>query len=189
MEDIIRFECLENKLVEINGQLVLLDRDVALLFGVETKSLNQAIKRNTDKFPNDYMFELSQDELSDLRSQNVTANLNMVRYKPKVFTEKGLYMIATILKSSKAIEATFIIIETFAKIKQLNRNINTIIKIDDEPKQKSLMEKSNEILDDVLDIIFEESDDNNATEIETKIELNLGIYKKTKITKQKRADK
>lgn len=189
MEDIIRFECLENKLVEVNGALVLLDRDVAILFGVETKSLNQAIKRNSDKFPEDYMFELSQDEVNHLRSQNVTANLNMIRYAPKVFTEKGLYMIATILKSSKATEATFIIIETFAKLRELNRNINTIITSDDEPKQKSLMEQSNEILDDVLDIVFEESEDKNATEIETKIELNLGIYKKTKTTKEKRVDK
>lgn len=188
MKDIIRFECLENKLVEVNGALVLLDRDVAELYGVETKVLNQNVKNNIELFPENFRYQLSQEQYEVLRSSEMTLKKGRgqhSKYIPYVFTEEGLYMVATILRSEVAKQVHFHIIKTFSNLRKLNRNINTIIKIEDEPKQKSLMEQSNEILDEVLEIVFEESDDKNALEIETKIELNLGIYKKTKTTKQK----
>jgi len=185
---IVKFESFEKKLISVNNELVLLDKDVAQLYGVEPKKLRQQLKRNLAKFPTNYAYQLSEDELNLMVSQNVTpSKQNFGGVTPWVFTEKGLYMVATILKSKTATEATISIIETFAKLRELNRNINTIITSENEPEQKQLIQKSNEILEDVMDIVFEEKDeDNNITESETKIELNLGFYKKTKTTKRKK---
>ena len=86
-------------IVEIRQHPVIVDADVAALYGVETKRVNEAVKNNPDKFPEDYMFVLTSDELKDLRSKISTTNLSAKsRSLPKAFTEKGLYMLATILK-------------------------------------------------------------------------------------------
>lgn len=90
-------------IVEIRQHPVIVDADVAALYGVETKRVNEAVKNNPDKFPEDYMFVLTSDELKDLRSKISTTNLSAKsRSLPKAFTEKGLYMLATILKSQRA---------------------------------------------------------------------------------------
>lgn len=97
-------------IVEIRQRPVIVDADVAALYGVETKRVNEAVKNNPDKFPEDYMFVLTTDELKDLRSKNTTTNLSpKSRSLPKAFTEKGLYMLATILKSQRATSVTFAI--------------------------------------------------------------------------------
>jgi len=103
---------------------VLLDSDVANLFEVETKRINEALKNNPEKFPNGYLIELTQEEWDNLKSKYSTSSWGGKRKLPKVFTEKGLYMLATILKSKKATQATLSIVETFAKVKELSRNIN-----------------------------------------------------------------
>jgi len=123
MNEIIRYEDVENKIHTIRNQQVIIDRDVAELYGIETKAINQAVSRNLDKFPDGYIITLEIDEwdslrsqivtlddCSKLRSQNVTANMN--RVLPKSFTERGLYMLATILKSPVATRTT-IAIEVF----------------------------------------------------------------------------
>ena len=93
--------------VEIGQQPDIVDADVAALYGVETKRVNEAVKNNPDKFPEDYMFVLTSDELRDLRSKISTTNLSAKsRSLPKTFTEKGLYMLATILKSQRATSVT-----------------------------------------------------------------------------------
>ena len=90
-------------IVEIRQHPVIVDADVAALYGVETKRVNEAVKNNPDKFPEDYMFVLTSDESKDLRSKISTTNLSAKsRSLPKAFTEKGLYMLATILKSQRA---------------------------------------------------------------------------------------
>jgi hypothetical protein len=99
----------------LRGNSVLLDADVADIYGVETKRINEAVKNNPDKFTDDYMFEISEGEFADLRSKFSTTTFAKTRVLPKAFTEKGLYMIATILKSKQATEATFTIIETSQK--------------------------------------------------------------------------
>ena len=99
---IVKIEDLKELIIEIRGQSVLLDSDVAELYGVETKRVNEAVKNNLDKFPQDYMFDLSEVEFADLRSKISTAKLSKTRVMPKVFTEKGLYMSATILRSKRA---------------------------------------------------------------------------------------
>lgn len=112
---VVRVEDIQDMLVELRGQQILIDADVAKLYGVETKRVNEAVKNNPNKFPADYLFEVADQEVDFLRSKFSTAKFAKTRAVPKVFTEKGLYMIATILKGKKAREATFGIIEIFAK--------------------------------------------------------------------------
>lgn len=112
----------EGKIAVIRNQEVIADADVAALYGVLTKEVNQAVRNNLDKFPAHYMFELNTNELQDLRSKILTTNVSsMNRNSTKVFTERGLYMLATILKGERARAVTFAIIETFAKVRELKR--------------------------------------------------------------------
>lgn len=185
--EIIKFETLESKLVELRETLVLSDKDVAQLFGVETRDINKAVKNNPLKFPEDYCFEVSNNEFDILRRNFSTAKFAKTRSMPKVFTEKGLYMIATVLKSDVATNATIQIIETFAKIKELSKNINNIMKTEDENKQKELALKSNKILEDIIEIdsdILEDSEDGEVIETTTKFEFNLGFAKVSKSVKK-----
>ena len=98
-------ELIQNKIYEIRGQRVMLDRDLAYLYGVETKALNQAVKRNTHRFPEDFMFQLTKEEC--LRSQIVTLNEKRgqhLKYYPYAFTELGVAMLSSVLRSETAIE-------------------------------------------------------------------------------------
>lgn len=112
----------------IRNQKVILDSDLAVLYGVETKNLNKAIQRNITRFPADFMFQLSRKEVenlrfqigtSSLRSQVVTANYGGRRYLPYVFTEHGALMAATVLNSERAVAMSLAIIKTFVKLRQL----------------------------------------------------------------------
>ena len=136
MSTVAKFENLKDLIVQLRGQSVLLDSDVAAIYKVETKRVNEAVKNNPDKFPHDYMFEITEKEFSDLRSKFSTTKFTKTRSLPKAFTEKGLYMIATILKSKQATEATFAIIETFSKIRQLTINIQELSIVQDKADQK-----------------------------------------------------
>ena len=108
---------------------VIADADVAELYGVETRRVNEAVKNNRDKFPSDYMFELTKRELYDLRSKKTTTKVSVKsRSTTKVFTEKGLYMLATILKSERAKAVTFVIIETFFKVRSLKDELVSLHK-------------------------------------------------------------
>ncbi|MFA7062487.1 MAG: ORF6N domain-containing protein [Pedobacter sp.] len=111
--NIVKFEAVEEYILTIRGVKVILDSDVAELYGVETRDINKAVKNNPDKFPDGYIIELDTNELDDLRCKFSTAKLSKTRVSPKAFTEKGLYMIATILKSPQATQTTIAIIETF----------------------------------------------------------------------------
>ncbi|GBU29229.1 hypothetical protein R84B8_02793 [Treponema sp. R8-4-B8] len=103
---------------EIRGQKIMLDRDLAGLYGVELKALNQAAKRNIKRFPADFMFQLKQKEWDILRSQFVTANLSKVRYLPYAFTEHGVLMLSNVLNSEKAITMSIQIIRVFDKLRK-----------------------------------------------------------------------
>jgi len=180
MGAIAKFENLNDLIVELRGQKVLLDSHVAEIYRVETKRVNEAVKNNPDKFPTDYMFEISENEFSDLRSKFSTAKFSKTRVLPKAFTEKGLYMIATILKSRQAIEATFAIIETFSKIRQLSRSIQELSVVKDKADQKALMQKSGEMIVGLFD------DDLQTTGSETSIELNFAVLKFKHTIKKKK---
>ena len=116
---------IENKIYTIRDEQVMLDKNLAELYNVETKRINEAVKRNIDKFPNDLMFELTADEVENLRSQFATFKESLInrKYLPKVFTEQGVYMLATVLKSKVATEVTLSIMRTFTKMRNfLNSN-------------------------------------------------------------------
>lgn len=117
---------IKDKIIVVQGCQVILDSDVAALYGVETKRVNEAIKNNPDKFPDGYILQLTPAEWDDLRSKISTTKSAKVRYAPKAFTEKGLYMLATILKSPVATQTTIGIIETFAKVKELSRTMSAL---------------------------------------------------------------
>ena len=185
---ITKFETLESKLINYRGIIVIIDRDVAELFGVETKEVNKAVKNNLDKFPNGYILVLTKTEKSELvKNFHRFSSLKHSTVSPKAFTEKGLYMLATILKSEVATEATLQIIETFAKVKELSRNIDGIMKTTDEAVQKELAQKSNQILDEIIDVepdILEDDEDGEVIETTTKFEFNLGFAKVSRSVKK-----
>jgi hypothetical protein len=111
---------IQSMIYEIRGQKVMLDRDLARLYGVELKAMNQAVKRNIERFPSDFMFQLNQDEWDNLRSQFVTANGNVskVRILPNAFTEHGVLMLSNVLNSTKAINMSIQIIRVFEKLRK-----------------------------------------------------------------------
>ena len=141
----------EDKIVVIRNQEVIADADVAALYGVETREVNQAVKNNQDKFPIRYMFELSSSELRDLKSKILISNVSPNNRKStKVFTERGLYMLATVLKGERARDITFAIIETFAKVRELKRELLELHKETDKAKQTSKMQHFGEVLTDIV---------------------------------------
>lgn len=171
MNPIVKFEHIENKIIELRGQRVILDSDVAVLYGVETRDVNKAVKNNTVKFPKGYIFELTKDELENLRWKFSTTNFTKTRVLPKAFTEKGLYMLATILKGEKATQTTLSIIETYANLKNISRTINELSKTNDENKKQQLLKKSGEMIAEIFD------NDLSANESETSIEINFAVLK------------
>lgn len=181
MSELIKFSDVRDKVVRLRDQDVLLDADVAELYGVETKRVNEAVRNNLEKFPNGYIFELQQsekqyvvekfDHLQGLKKSPVT---------PKAFTEKGLYMLATIMKSDRATQTTIAIIEAFAKLRELSRTIGEMSANPDEFKQKTLMQKSGEIMADLF------GEDMQTTDTETEIELNFAVLKLKHTIKRKK---
>ena len=172
MSDLIKIENLKNLIIEIRGNSVLLDADVAAIYGVETRDINKAVTNNPDKFPAGYIVELTKTEKMELvenfhrfdKLKHSTAN-------PKAFAEKGLYMLATILKSPQATQATISFAETFSKIRALSRNIKELSTIQDKVEQKSLMQKSGELIAEIFD------EDLQTSDTETSIELNFAVLK------------
>lgn len=125
-------EQIESRIFVIRGQKVMLDADLAELYGVETKVLNQAVKRNLDRFPDDFMFQLSTEEfanlkskigISSLRSQIVTSNIPSGRggrrHLPYVFTEHGALMLGNVLKSARAVEVSLMVVRAFVHLREL----------------------------------------------------------------------
>ena len=116
---IVSQDTIEQKIFLIRNQKVMLDKDLARLYGIETKVLKQAVKRNAKRFPLDFMFELTQDEFKDLRSQIVTSSWGGMRYVPMVFTEQGVAMLSSVLKSDRAIQVNIQIMRVFSRLRQI----------------------------------------------------------------------
>lgn len=168
---IIKPEQIESIIIEIRNQKVLLDKDVAEIYRVETKRINEAVKNNPDKFPDGYVIELTKDEWSPMKSKFSTSITGGKTKLPKAFTEKGLYMLATILKSKQATQTTIAIIETFSRVRELTQTINKLSKNPPKPEQQTLMQRSGEIMAKLLD------DDLQTTGTETTIEINFAVLK------------
>lgn len=148
--DIIKLETVQDKIIDIRREKVILDSDMAALYGVETKRINEAVKNNQDKFPEGYIFKLTDSEKKEL-VENFD-RFNKIKHSSadlKAFTEKGLYMLATIIKSPKAVQTTLDIIETYARIKDLSRSISKLPKAN-EAEQKNILEKAAEVIGDMV---------------------------------------
>jgi len=180
MSGIVKIEELQDLIIEIRGEEVLLDADVAKVYGVETKRINEAVKNNPEKFPEGYILQVTKDEFENLRSKISTSSWGGRRYSPKAFTERGLYMLATILKGDVATQTTLAIVDTFYKIRHLSRNLKALTTVKDEDDQKKLMQKSGEIIAEVLD------NDIESTDTETSVELNFALLKFKHTVKKKR---
>ena len=118
---IIPEDILLNKIYEIRGHKVMLDSDLAELYGVETKVLNQSIRRNIERFPEDFMFQLTESEWQSLRSQIVTSKIGRGgrTYLPNVFTEHGVLMLSSVLNSQQAIQVNIQIVRIFTRLRNL----------------------------------------------------------------------
>lgn len=154
----------------------MLDRDVAELYGVETREVNQAVRNNPRKFREGYMFELTAEESSSLRSNDLTLKQTKgkgrhSKYNYKAFTERGLYMLATILKSKKAEDATIAIIETFYKVRSLKRELIELHQEKDKEKQASKVQHFGEVLTDIV------MPDLQTQETQSSLEINFIIGK------------
>ncbi len=128
-----------NKIYFIRNQKVMIDRDLAMLYGVETKVFKQAVRRNINRFPEDFMFELSKDEFDNWRSQIVTSNSDKMglRIAPMVFTEHGVLMLSSVLSSEKAIQTNIQIMRIFTKTRQILID-NSDLRIDFEIMKKKI---------------------------------------------------
>ena len=119
-------EIITNKIHVIRNQKVMLDYDLAVLYEIETKVLKQSVKRNIERFPEDFMFELTKDEFDNLRSQIVTSSYGGMRYLPFAFTEQGVAMLSGVLKSEKAININIAIMRTFVILRNSLLNLEEI---------------------------------------------------------------
>ena len=166
----------EGKMIFLRNQWIILDKEVASLYQVKTKHVNQAVKNNPDKFPDGYVFELSEDEMEQVK--NFDQSSIRSHYSAKAFTEKGLYMLATILKGPEATAATIRIIEAYAKMKEAGRNLRKMIDKEKGEEKQSLGKRTGELLSSLL------SDDLELTEEEYSVEINLMAFKLSKAIKR-----
>ena len=180
----IDINAVKSRMLQIRGQQVLLDRDVAALYGVETRVINQAVKNNPEKFPAGYVVGLSSDEFATLRSKFLTANVSSKsRALPKVFTERGLYMLATILKGEQAVRTTLAIIETYAEVRAMKRELLALHTETDVKKRNSMMRHFGEVLTDIV------MPDLTTAETESSMEINFLVGKlKHTVRRTRKAD-
>ncbi|WP_166921433.1 ORF6N domain-containing protein [Flavobacterium poyangense] len=154
-------ETISNKIYFIRGQKVMLDRDLAILYGVETKRLKEQVKRNMERFPEDFMFEFTKTEFENWRSQIATSNSDKMglRHVPMAFTEHGILMLSSVLKSDKAIQTNIQIMHIFTKVRQMLLD-TTEIKIDILQIQKKLEnhDKNIELVFSYLDELTEKKE-------------------------------
>jgi hypothetical protein len=173
------FSGIEKFIVSVKGQNVIIDSDVARIYGVETKEVNQAVRNNHEKFPSGYIIEADKGEL--VKNFDRFKNLKHSTSQPKAFTEKGLYMLATILRSPKATAATIAIIEAFAKLRALSHAIAKLADAKERPLQQSLMQKSGEIFSELI------ASDIPVSGTETTFEINFAIMKFRHTVKKEKA--
>lgn len=171
--EIISTRDVQDLMVVVRGQEVLLDRDVAILYGVSTGRVNEAVKNNREKFPEGYLISLMDSEKEELIE-------NFDRFKsmkhspvpPTAFTERGLYMLATILKSKRAVQTTIAIIDTFAQVREMARTMEALQNAtDNKEKQASLLHRSGELMAEVI------GQNLSTKSVETEIELNFAVVK------------
>jgi hypothetical protein len=154
--DIIPSEIISSKIYLIRGKKVMFDKDLAIMYNVDTKRLKEQVKRNLDRFPSDFMFELTSDEFQNLRSQNATSSSHGgTRYLPMAFTEHGVLMLSSVLNSKLAISVNIQIMRIFTKLKEaILENKDILIKIEKMEKKLLKQDESNERMEKELQIVF-----------------------------------
>lgn len=142
----MELQVIQNKIYEVRGQKVMLDFDLAELYGSETKRLKEAVRRNLKRFPSDFMFELTKEEFESLRSQIASSNKRGgTRYMPFAFTEQGVAMLSSVLNSESAIEINISIMRAFVTVRQYLSSLNSTTKEIEELKQRmKILEEGNE---------------------------------------------
>ena len=151
----------ERMIQVVRGKQVLLDRDLATLYGVETRAINQAVKRNAERFPERYCFQLTADELQNLKSQNVISSWGGDRFKPYVFTEQGFAMLSSVLKSKIAIKVSIAIMDAFVAMRQyLYENGGIVNRLSNVEAKVLEQDHKNAEYDRRLDEVFEAMDRN-----------------------------
>ena len=167
----------ESRLIIVRGQHALLDRDVAELYGVETKRINEAVRNNPDKFPPRCIIYLDEEESAVLRSKISTLEPSQgkghySKYNFKAFTERGLYMLATVLKSPRATQTTLAIIDTFVEVREMARTMEALQNVTDGGReQQTLLQKTGQLLATVV------GNNLSTASTETEIELNFAVVK------------
>ncbi len=137
----------------------MLDRDLAKLYNIETKVLKQAVRRNMDRFPDDFMFELNKEEFADLRSQIVTSSWGGARYAPMAFTEQGVAMLSSVLNSQEAIKVNIQIMRVFTRIREmLTDNLSIKLEIEEIKKKLANQDKNIELVFAYLDELIEKQE-------------------------------
>jgi len=178
--NILKFSEVNKMIISIRNQKVILDSDVASLYGVETKRINEAVSNNPDKFPEGYLLSVSKTEKKELVENFDRFNrLKHSTASPTAFTKKGCYMLATILKGEKATETTLAIIEAFDKLSELQETVAELSKSPDEFQQKSLMQKGGEIISELI------GNNLSVSEEETSFEINFALMKFKHTVKRK----
>jgi hypothetical protein len=142
-------ETIINKIYIIRDKKVMIDRDLAELYGVDTRILNQTVKRNLKRFPDDFMFKLTDEEFRNLRSQIVTSSWGGSRFRPMVFTEQGVAMLSSVLNSERAISVNIQIIRVFTRMRVMIESHKEIL------KKLEMLEKKDIELDEKVTLIFE----------------------------------
>ena len=183
----IDINAVKSRMLQVRGQQVLLDRDVAALYGVETRIINQAVKNNPEKFPAGYVAELTVQEVEILRSKILTLEAkpgkgHYSKHGYKVFTERGLYMLATILKGDRAVRTTLAIIETYAQVRAMVRDMEALQTLKDgSVEQASKLTQAGHKLASLI------GDNLSTDSTKTTIELNLAVLKIThEVTRSKK---
>ncbi len=177
----VTMDDVKDKVIILRDEPVILDMDVAALYGVQTKEINQAVKNNPGKFPFGYVMGLDEYEKDELVKNFDRFNiLKHSTVPPKAFTERGLYMMATILKSKQAEQTTLAIIDTFASVKELTRTIKALNEVESKEEQKGLLKRSGELMGDII------GNDMITDETETELELNFAVLKVKHTIKRKK---
>ena len=163
----------EDRMIVLRQQPVLLDYDVATLYGVKTKEINQAVRNNPNKFPPGYVFLLNNEEkIEVVKNFDRLSNLKFSSVAPTAFTERGLYMLATILKTDRAVYTTLAIVDTFVQVRELARTMEALQTVTDgSNQQKSLLEHTGTVLSEMV------SKNLRTESSETEIELNFAVVK------------
>jgi phage regulator Rha-like protein len=171
MTTLVPIELIANKIYLIRGVKVMLDKDLAELYGVETKRLKEQVRRNIERFPADFRFDLTKEEIKNLRSQFATSSWGGTRYLPMAFTEQGVAMLSSVLRSKRAIQANIQIMRTFTKLREA---------LLDNKDLRSELEGVKQITEERFRIVFETLDQLLTVESKPKKKIGYTVKEKQK---------